>query len=643
MILFDCSCGKRYRLDDDKAGKKLRCGACRAIFEAPSAGVAAGDPPLPRLAPIAPAFGGSVRPAAAAPDGGRRSSAPPPKWFFWAAGVGVFLVVSLWIELRGSPAPIMAPRHAPPASPVRPPHTPSPAGAESGAAASRRLHDAIRAANPEYDGGGRFTAAQDRIVQVDLSEAFPAPRFVRRGRGRGPDHATGAVDLEPLRGLRLETLNVNGLPLISLAPLQGMPLRELRANIHDRALWDELPDKPLDLAPLAGMPLEYLELTCRPVVDLAPLAGAPLKVLYIDNVPVRSLEPLRGMPLEELHCGLDSTPGRPAGRSGSFGFGTLGRYGNQRPIGPTDLSPLQGMRIRKFIAHDNPFDSLKGLEGMPLEHVVVNYGRPIRSLESLAGAPLRFLDVSYTGIEALDPLAGAPLQHLSVSGNRVETLDPLAGAPIAHLNIGRNKMQSLEPVRGMPLTTLYMADNGIRDLGPVRDLALKALDISNNPVESLAPLRGMAALESLTVSGNDGLKSFAELRDFPGLKHLYVSNDNFSLRDVEGVALVTLEFDSALISSLAPLRRMASLERLNIGNSPIDDLAPIKNLPLRHFGVSRDIPWFFDEDRTRPLREMKTIDSFAVGSAKDFRGPQYGGAEYFWKKYDEAVKTGKWE
>jgi len=54
MIRFSCAkCGKRHRVADDVAGRKVRCGGCGHVFHAPTF-VPAGDADPPRWRPLAP-------------------------------------------------------------------------------------------------------------------------------------------------------------------------------------------------------------------------------------------------------------------------------------------------------------------------------------------------------------------------------------------------------------------------------------------------------------------------------------------------------------------------------------------------------------------------------------------------------------
>jgi serine/threonine protein kinase len=96
--------------------------------------------------------------------------------------------------------------------------------------------------------------------------------------------------LEPLRGLRLVEVNLNGCGFLKdLSPLAGMPVRKL--NLF-------LCIKVEDLSPVRGMPLEEVVLDGTKVADLRPLAGMQLH--YINVGPATDLRPLAGMPLEAV-------------------------------------------------------------------------------------------------------------------------------------------------------------------------------------------------------------------------------------------------------------------------------------------------------------------------------------------------------
>jgi tetratricopeptide (TPR) repeat protein/tRNA A-37 threonylcarbamoyl transferase component Bud32 len=162
--------------------------------------------------------------------------------------------------------------------------------------------------------------------------------------------------IEPLRGLPLDSLNINGTKVADLEPLRGMPLRTLMAV-----------GAPIEsLAPLAGLPLEHLELRQTKVTDLSPLHGLPLHELGVAQNPVTDLSPLHGMPLQNLNL-----------------MGTLVR----------DLSPLSGMPLDSLSIESTRVVDLSPLHGMPLKGLVIRSAGVV-DLTPLRGLALEALHMN---------------------------------------------------------------------------------------------------------------------------------------------------------------------------------------------------------------------------------------------------------
>jgi eukaryotic-like serine/threonine-protein kinase len=146
------------------------------------------------------------------------------------------------------------------------------------------------------------------------------------------------IDLSPLKGLKLATLDLSGTQVSDLSPLKGMPLTSL--NFHTCP-------QIQDLKPLKGMPLTYLNLHDGPkVVDFSPLKGMPLTTLWAGGNLVRDLSPLKGLPLTSLslsHC--------PEVQ---------------------DLSPLKGLSLSLLFVDDTPVRDLAPLKDMPLKRLYVD-------------------------------------------------------------------------------------------------------------------------------------------------------------------------------------------------------------------------------------------------------------------------------
>src|SRR5689334_96368 len=89
-----------------------------------------------------------------------------------------------------------------------------------------QLHAALKAKNPDYNGGAQMQWDGTALVELILEK-------------------TGVVDLSPLAGLPLQVLYAEGNPIVDLSPLKGMRLAALSLNDTQVA----------DLSPLRGMPL----------------------------------------------------------------------------------------------------------------------------------------------------------------------------------------------------------------------------------------------------------------------------------------------------------------------------------------------------------------------------------------------------
>jgi Leucine-rich repeat (LRR) protein len=125
---------------------------------------------------------------------------------------------------------------------------------------------------------------------------------------------TGVTTLAPLRELRLTTLVLNDLHLADLSPLEGMQLEELffpGTRVADLRPLRQMKSLKLlstrstqvqSLEPLRGLPLEYLEVNGA-VTDLAPVQGAPLRAMLLPPpVAVANRKVLHGIPtLKEIN------------------------------------------------------------------------------------------------------------------------------------------------------------------------------------------------------------------------------------------------------------------------------------------------------------------------------------------------------
>jgi serine/threonine protein kinase len=176
----------------------------------------------------------------------------------------------------------------------------------------------------------------------------------------------GITSLEPLKGVRIISLNCSNNPIGNLDALKGMNL--LRLNCAGCGL--------NSIEPLKDMKLEELIISNNKIKDLTPLRGMPLKRFRCRLNSIDSLEALSGMPLERLECG-----------------------GNKIE----ELTPLKNAELTFLGCRKNKIKSLLPLKDMPLIILDCQYN-PITDITPLAGMPLRELFLNDCPVSDIRPL-----------------------------------------------------------------------------------------------------------------------------------------------------------------------------------------------------------------------------------------------
>ncbi len=213
----------------------------------------------------------------------------------------------------------------------------------AGAQAQARIKEILRKANPDYRGQGRFHEEDGDIVAGEF------PNCSLR-------------DLSPLRGLKLQMLDLSNNPVREIRHLKGMPLRVL-----------------------------YLENTG--VVSLKSLSEARLRELRLNNSPVESLDGLQGQPLENL-------------------------YAVKTRI--NDVEPLRKSNLRGLWLTDSPVSDLSPLGGLPLVSLTA-HRTLVSDLSFVRKLPvLQRLHIGETLIEDLSPLEGVRLTRLVFTPSRIK-------------------------------------------------------------------------------------------------------------------------------------------------------------------------------------------------------------------------------
>ena len=236
-----------------------------------------------------------------------------------------------------------------------------------------RIQGILRKANPGYSGQGRFHEQDGEIVAAEF------PNCSLR-------------DLSPLKGLKLQMLD-----------LSGNPVREIR---H-----------------LKGMPLNVLWLENTEVVSLKSLSDAKLRELRLNNSPVESLDGIQGQPLENLYAVGTRIKGvEPLRKSNLRGLWLTGS-----PV--TDLSPLAGLPLESLTAHRTLVNDLSFVRKLPVIQRLHIGETLIHDLTPLEG--LRLTRLVFTpsrikrGIEAAKRLQGLREIGVAFDDQRQEIMPPV--------------------------------------------------------------------------------------------------------------------------------------------------------------------------------------------------------------------------
>jgi serine/threonine protein kinase len=413
------------------------------------------------------------------------------------------------------------------------------------------------------------------------------------------------ADLSPLRGMRLEVLNVCFSRVADLDSLRGMPLRRIFLSGN----------KVTDVSPLADSPLQdvYLD-RCPVLVDVAPLAKIPTLKNLLVPPQIENLESLRDHPkLERLGYALTGIlPMLPESSAEEFWksyrphpwVAALRKAGIRTKTMKwlddgkceldlsgstiTDLSVLNGAPISRLTLNKTKITDLSPLRGMPLTSVSlgdcsqltdVSPLAEVKDLRQLVLPPnarnfgfLRGLPkLEYLGYTESVKSPSLPdkttaqfwkqydaqgwlwaLQDLGVSIKSAKQLPDGTW----DLDLSDAKLSDLTLLKGAPISRLNLGKTAVSDLTPLAGMALTALNLAGAKVSDIGPLQGMP-IQELNLGGT-------AVADLSALR---------------GTPLKILDVSSTSVTDLAPLRGSA-IARLVLTNTRVTDLSPLQGLPL---------------------------------------------------------------
>lgn len=205
-----------------------------------------------------------------------------------------------------------------------------------------------------------------------------------------------------------------------------------------------------------------------------------------------------------------------------------------------------------------------------------------KDISALQGLPLKALDLGMTKVEDLSPLTGMQLERLDLEATPVSNIDALQGFPLQVLKMQQTKVTDFQVLSGMPLQQLNLLD----------------LPFGNEDVQYIEK----APLETLWLAGTQ----VTELGRIP-------------LDDLE-----SLDIERTAVAHLDVLATSPRLVRLNIAETKITDLTPLRGLRLQRITLT-------PQNITAGMEYLRRMDS--LQEIRTNMSESQSAAD-FWKRYD---------
>ncbi len=395
-------------------------------------------------------------------------------------------------------------------------------------------------------------------------------------------------DIRPLRVLAdmgLEELSLTDHAIQDLGPLASLTgLKKL--TIIDNVLANR--QARLDVAPLriAAFPqLENLRLANPGVpLDFTNLSSLKnLKVLDLAYVDLPTLPDFRNLPLQELR--LDSLNmsqpvdlaaltsvetlflNKVALKNFPAQWSALASLDLLEVTGLTKL-PIEAPKLKRIFVYASDIQGEVRAGNWPaLEEASIFANAGLTRLTLPFPLPnAHFLEIAEnTQMNAVAMEAMPKLENLSLANNSLKALPDLSRlTQMTRLNLENNKLDSIQKLAGLPrLQYVDLSNNPLTNLEGLANLpALKRVVLQNTKGEGLKTLHGMGNLPRLIEINltRNSLTSIQELLAFPSLK-VVILNDNY-------------------IEDVAPLKALPLLEYLEVINNPLKDkVCPIADKP----------------------------------------------------------------
>ena len=205
----------------------------------------------------------------------------------------------------------------------------------------------------------------------------------------------------------------------------------------------------------------------------------------------------------------------------------------------------------------------------------------VSDLSTLRNTNISGLDLRDTGVERLDGLRGLRLFSLNLAGTKVEDLKPLRPMPLKNLILDGTEVRNLEHLRNMPLTRLHAKSDSIEDfstIGTLQELEELSLPLHAAGVD-LGNLDKLQTVEHPRYRGGQPIpaQEFRKIsQDFEASRSRLA--ELFAAAGVENLP------EKCILVQVPPYLD------IDLRGFPVEDLAPLRDIPLRSLWLESERP-----------------------------------------------------
>ena len=476
------------------------------------------------------------------------------------------------------------------------------------------------------------------------------------------------ADLSPLKNLtELTYLELSNNQIADLSPLKNLTsLQELQLSDN----------RIVDILPLGNLTrLKTLTLNQNDISHILPLGNlAGLKTLELKNNLIWDIAPLEPMVrLWGTSISFNTNKVRMPSGEASVDNINIPDPNLRRPIetalGKAENAPISDTDMLKLIRLEQPQAGIRDLIGLEfainLQVLALQSSKifdlsPLKDLTNLR--TLRLLDNKISDLSPLKDLNNlteldlfrnqifdlSPLKNLNnlrelvLTRNGISDLSPITNLTnLTELGLGVNKISDLSSLKNLTnLISLDLFSNQISDISPLKDLTnLETLRLAVNPISDISPLKDLTNLKGLSFTARPGIDAsvLEKLRE-QGMEFLSGTKTSATIydqrladairRELGGNSatvlnmknIINLDLSDYGVQNLTGLEFAINLEVLNLENSQISSISPLKNLTkLRELNLGKNTTNYFHKNKISdisPLENLTNLTSLVLENNK---------------------------